>query len=454
MRDDMHQPCVVRFAPSPTGPPHLGNLRTALFDWLLARATGGRLILRVDDTDRRRYDPEAEELILESLRWLGLEWDEGPDIGGPNGPYRQSERLELYHAAAEHLIARGQAYRPPADPQIVRLKTPLEGVIHFRDYLRGPITFEYQRVPRDPVLIKSDGFPTYHLATVVDDHVMGITHVLRGEEWIPSTPIHLQIMEALGYNPPIYVHLPLVVDANRRKLAKRDPRSKFTTYRDGGYLPAALINYLALLGWHPGVTQEVFTPQELVALFTLERINPAPAMFDDGRLRRFNRQHVARLTVEELASYTIPLIRAAYPQAEPYDDAWLTRLTALVADEITLLTDVVPAVRFVFEHDPTAMTAEARTALSSEAARPVLAALRDALAGIEMLDEEAGHALFKDLRSHFKRSHGWGGQEVMFPARAALTGSLKGPHLSDVVALLGPTECRRRIDAALDLIGG
>ncbi|GAB4468163.1 MAG: glutamate--tRNA ligase [Anaerolineae bacterium] len=449
----MHQPCVVRFAPSPTGPPHLGNLRTALFDWLLARATGGRFILRVDDTDRRRFDPEAEALILESVRWLGLEWDEGPDIGGPNGPYRQSERLELYHAAAERLIAQGQAYRPPADPQIVRLKTPLEGVIRFQDFLRGPITFEYRRVPRDPVLIKSDGFPTYHLATVVDDHAMGITHVLRGEEWIPSTPIHLQIIEALGYTPPIYVHLPLVVDANRRKLAKRDPRSKFTTYRDGGYLPAALINYLALLGWHPGIPQEVFTLQELAALFTLERISPAPAMFDEGRLRRFNRQHVARLTAAELAAHTIPLIRAAYPQAARYDDAWLTRLTALVADEITLLTDVVPAVQFAFDYSPAALAGEALDALNSEAARPVLTALRDALAGVEVLDDESSRAVFKELRDRFKRTQGWGGKQVMFPARAALTGSLQGPHLSDVAALLGPAECRRRLDAALDLIG-
>ena len=481
----MSEPAVVRFAPSPTGPPHLGNLRTALFDWLLARATGGRFIVRIDDTDRVRYDPHAEAQMLEALRWVGLDWDEGPEVGGPHAPYRQSERLALYREAAERLIESGRAYRctcpperveavqarlkaqgrpqvydnhcrdlnigPTDEPYVVRLKTPLHGSLTFHDLVRGNISFEYRRLAGDIILLKSDGFPTYHLAMVVDDHDMGITHILRGEEWIPSTPLHLLIFEALGYVPPAVVHLGLVTDREGRKIKKREPSFEVSTYRQGGFLPEAMLNYLALLGWNPGTTEEVFTPAELVERFSLDRLSKSPAAFDEDRLRWFNRQHLARLSLEDLAARTLPLLRTAYPQAASRDDEWLTRLIGLARDEMTTLLDVIPAVRFAFEAENP--TPEAREVLASEQSRPVLSAFLEALdSAVTPLDIAASDALLRDLRGRFKQSHGWGGRAVMFPLRAALTGSVAGPHLADVLALLGKEEARRRVKQALSLL--
>jgi glutamyl-tRNA synthetase len=481
----MHEPAIVRFAPSPTGPPHLGNLRTALFDWLLARATGGRFIVRIDDTDRTRYDPQAEAQMLGALRWLGLNWDEGPEVGGPHAPYRQSERLTLYQQAAERLIESGHAYRctcpperveavqarlkaqgrpqvydnhcrdlsigPTDEPYVVRLKTPLRGSLTFHDLIRGNISFEYKRLAGDIILLKSDGYPTYHLAMVVDDHDMGITHILRGEEWIPSTPLHLLLFEALGYEPPAMVHLSLVTDREGRKIKKREPSFEVSAYREGGFLPEAVINYLALLGWHPGTTEEIFTPAELIERFSLDRLSKSPAAFDEDRLRWFNRQHLARLSLEELATRVLPLVRAAYPQAASRDDEWLIRLISLARDEMATLLDVVPATRFAFEAGNP--TPEALEALTGEQGRPVLSAFLEALDSITApLDTATADAFLRGLRGQFKQSHGWGGRAVMFPVRAALTGSVTGPHLADVLALLGKEEACRRVKAALSLL--
>lgn len=438
---------VVRFAPSPTGPPHLGNLRTALVNWLVARASGGRFFLRIDDTDRSRYSAEAEADMLAALRWLGLDWDEGPGKGGPNAPYRQSERLALYHQAASKLIESGHAYRPAAEPEVVRLRVPAGGQIAFKDEIRGEITFDYASVPEDPVLIKSDGYPTYHLASVVDDKAMGVTHVLRGEEWIPSTPIHLFLFEALGAGPPLFAHLPLVTDQNGAKISKRDPHFVFASYQEGGYLPAALLNYLALLGWHPGSEQELFTVDDLIAQFTLARMSRSPAAFDNEKLRWFNRQHFLLLSPVEQSRLLEPLIRAAYPQAAAFGDTWLAQLVAVIADEIWLLGDAISAARFAFS--AAELTDEAVEALRSEPAVPVITALRTLLSSLDVLDLMVSERLLADLRRQFKESHGWGGQVVMFPLRAALTGSVTGPHLHEVLALLGKTECLRRLDSAL-----
>jgi glutamyl-tRNA synthetase len=443
-------PLAVRFAPSPTGPPHLGSLRTALFNWLLARSAGGRFILRIEDTDRTRLDPAAEDQMIAALAWLGLDWDEGPDIGGPHGPYRQSERLARYHATADRLVSLDAAYRPADEPGIIRLKTPRTGEARFDDVVRGEIRIAWGAAPQDPVLIKSDGYPTYHLAAVVDDAAMGITHVLRGEEWIPSTPLHLRIYEALGWDPPAFAHLPLVTDMAGQKLKKRDARSVALVYREEGYLPEAVMNYLALLGWHPGTEEEVSTPDELVAAFTLDRLSKAASAHDEDRLRWFNRQHIARLSPPELASRMRPYLTAAYPAAAERGAAWLAELAGVVQDELTTLADIVEAARFIF--DMGEITPEAREALASEPSRPVLAALREDIAAQATLDAATSAALFRELRRRFKESRGWGGRAVMFPARAALTGRVRGPHLSDLAALLGRDECLQRIDRALRLV--
>ncbi len=433
----MTTPAVVRFAPSPTGQPHLGNLRTALFDWLLARSTGGRFILRIDDTDRARYDASAEAAMIDALAWLALDADEGP--------VRQSERLGRYHEAADQLMAAGAAYRPGGEPQIVRLRTDTAALHQFEDVLRGSIEVPGEDVPRDPVLIKSDGYPTYHLASTVDDIDMNITHVLRGAEWIPSTPIHMQIIAALGADAPAWVHLPLVVDPNGKKFSKRDAASQVATYRAEGYLPGAMINALALLGWHPGTEQDVFSVEELVEAFSVERLNVSNAVLDPDRLRWFNRQHLARLQEADLAALLTPVIGAVYDVERPA--AWWTMLAHTIRDEVTVLSDAPGAARFAFEFDLAAFDDDVIEMLHSDAARAVIEAAIDGLRDADPLTLESSNAFFKDLRTRFKKSDGWGGRAVMMPLRAALTGALHGPHLSDAAAVLGNTGCIERLEA-------
>jgi glutamyl-tRNA synthetase len=332
-------PIRTRFAPSPTGFLHLGNVRTALFAWLAARSTGGSFVLRIEDTDQGRYVPESEAAILETLRWLELTWDEGPEVGGPHGPYIQSLRLDLYAESAGRLVDSGAAYwctcaperltemrleqqrlhQPPrydrrcltrqdevaaeraaGMPAVLRLRMP-EGGTQWDDAVHGPIRYENADID-DQVLLKSDGFPTYHLAVVVDDHAMEITHVIRSDEWIPSTPKHLAIYAALGWEPPVFCHVPTVLDEARQKLSKRRGAKTVLEYAEQGYLPEAVVNAMALLGWSSGTEQEVFGREELIAAFTLERIQSSPAVFDARRLDSLNGLHIRRMDPEALVA--------------------------------------------------------------------------------------------------------------------------------------------------------
>ncbi len=327
----------TRFAPSPTGPLHVGSVRTALFAWLAACHSGGQFILRIEDTDQERYIPGSEALIVETLRWLGLEWDEGPETGGPHGPYIQSLRIDVYQKYADQLAERGAAYWCTCTPArlaamrdeqrkasmptrydrrclsrteevareratgaraVLRLRMP-EGVSEWDDIVRGRISFDNAEID-DQVLLKSDGFPTYHLAVVVDDHLMEITHVVRSDEWIPSTPKHLAIYAALEWTPPIFAHVPPVLGPDHQKLSKRRGAPNVLEYGEFGYLAGAIVNAMALLGWSSGTDQEVFTLDELCKLFALERIHPAPAVFDSKRLDDLNGIHIRRLETEEL----------------------------------------------------------------------------------------------------------------------------------------------------------
>ncbi len=329
----------VRFAPSPTGIPHVGNIRTALFNWLFARHEGGKFVLRIEDTDQTRLDPHALEAILESLRWLGLDWDEGPEIGGPYGPYFQSERLEHYRLAAEELIAKDSAYRCYCSPErleqvraeqmrrkepprydrrcrnlseaeckeeeskgivpVVRFKTPLSGKTGFDDIVRGHVAFENETLD-DFVLLKSDGYPTYHLANVVDDHLMEISHVLRAEEWLPSTPRHLLLYSALGYAPPLFAHLPMILGRDRAKLSKRHGAVSLLEYKRQGYLPEAMFNFLGLLGWSLDDHTEIISREEFVRNFSLERIVKNPAIFDVQKLEWMNGVYMRKKPEEDL----------------------------------------------------------------------------------------------------------------------------------------------------------
>ena len=332
-------PIRTRFAPSPTGFLHLGNIRTALFAWLAARSTGGSFVLRIEDTDQGRYVPESEAAILETLNWLELTWDEGPEVGGPHGPYIQSLRLDLYTESARRLVDSAAAYwctcaperltemrqeqqrlhQPPrydrrclarqdevaaeraaGVPTVLRLRMP-EGATQWDDAVHGTIRYDNADID-DQVLLKSDGFPTYHLAVVVDDHLMEITHVIRSDEWIPSTPKHLAIYAALGWEPPVFCHVPTVLDEARQKLSKRRGAKTVLEYAEQGYLPQAMVNAMALLGWSSGTEQEVFSREELVAAFTLERIQSSPAVFDARRLDSLNGLHIRRMDAEALVA--------------------------------------------------------------------------------------------------------------------------------------------------------
>ncbi len=326
----------TRFAPSPTGPLHFGSVRTALFAWLAARHSGGQFVLRIEDTDQERYIPGSEALILETLQWLGLGWDEGPDVGGPHGPYIQSQRTGLYREYADELVRRGAAYWCTCTParlsamraeqqrrheptrydrrclgrqevaneraagmsSVLRLQMP-PGVAEWDDLVRGRVEFDNANID-DQVLLKSDGFPTYHLAVVVDDHLMDITHVIRSDEWIPSTPKHLALYRAFEWAPPRFAHVPVVLGTDGQKLSKRRGAPNVLEYGELGYLPSAIVNAMALLGWSPGSGEEVFSLDELLRLFTLERIHPSPATFDPKRLDDLNGIRIRRMPVEEL----------------------------------------------------------------------------------------------------------------------------------------------------------
>ena len=331
----------VRIAPSPTGFAHLGTASTALYNVLFARRQGGAFVLRVDDTDAERNRPEYEALIYESLRWLGLDWDEGPDSGGPFQPYRQSERLDLYREDAARLIKEGKAYRcyctpeeleaerkqaqlekrpyrysrrcltsPPADRSVfaVRFKVP-GGEIHFLDMIRGDMKFDADLIG-DFIIMKSDGFPTYQFASPVDDAVMKITHVIRGEEHLSNTPYQLMLVDALGYErPEAYAHMPLILAPDGTKMSKRKhPEMNLALYREQGYLPEALLNYLALLGWNPGTSQEIFSFEELVQAFSFERVQHAGARFDWEKLNWINGEYIRRLDDDELAERLQPFV--------------------------------------------------------------------------------------------------------------------------------------------------
>jgi glutamyl-tRNA synthetase len=327
----------VRFAPSPTGAPHIGNVRTALFNWLWARHNHGQFILRVEDTDQAREVENGLELILESLRFLGMDWDEGPDIGGPYGPYRQSERLALYQTYADELVVKGAAYRCYCTPAelaqmraeqeargeatrydrrcrwltpaqraareaegrsyVIRLAVPLEGSTTLHDFIHDDITIQNESVD-DQVLMKSDGFPTYHMAVVVDDHLMHITHVMRADEWIPSFPKHILLYQAFAWEPPQFGHVPIVLGPDKRKLSKRHGATSVDQLKNEGYLPEALLNFMALLGWSLDDKSELFSRQQLIELFTLDHLHHSPAIFDRAKLDWMNGYYIRSLPAD------------------------------------------------------------------------------------------------------------------------------------------------------------
>lgn len=473
----MPDPVVVRVAPSPTGDPHVGTAYAALFNYALRQKRGGRFILRIDDTDRTRYQADSEGKIRSELAWLGLTFDEGPGIGGDHGPYRQSERLDLYRAAAEELVAKGAAYRcdctrerleevrearrarkeqlgydghcrdrdVPADtPHVVRLRVPDEGDTTFQDGLRGAVTIANASVD-DQVLIKTDGFPTYHLATVVDDHHMGVTHILRAEDWIYSVPKHVHLYRGFGWDMPLLFHFPLLRNEDKSKISKRKNNTSITWYRENGFLPEAMVNFLALMGWSISGDREEFSIEEFIAAFEPESIKTTSPVFDLKKLEWLNGVYIRKLDDAALAARIV----AANPLAAG-DPGLVARILPVVRERLKRLTDFDELCGFFFRDgvDPQYddLVPKKRTDTNTAA---VLRLAREVVAHREPLDVEPLEAELRELATRCD----WKARELFQSLRFAITGKKVSPPIVESMCALGKASCIERIDAAIDVLG-
>ncbi len=472
----------VRYGPSPTGEPHVGNIRTALFDWFLARRFGGHFIVRIEDTDQSRAVEGAEELILDALRWLGLDWDEGPDLGGAYGPYRQSERLPLYRAAADRLLESGRAYRcvcsaerlaqlrksqqqakqppgydrrcrdadqPAGQPHVVRLAMPRDGETIVHDHLRGPVTFRNDLLD-DHVLLKRDGFPTYHLASVVDDHEMAITHVIRGDEWLSSAPRHVQTYAALGYDEPVWIHLPIIRGPDQGKLSKRHGATSVRQYAVEGYLPEALLNFLALLGWSKDETTTIMSRDEIVAAFDLDGLGLASAMFDIERLREMNARYIRSLEPADFLERGRPYLEAAL--GESVDTARLLPIAPAIQERVKLMPEFVDYTDFFYRRGPLEYN---NSELMGRAYRnKPWAALEAVEAALKTLRElPAAEWTTATLETTLRDLAGERGERpgaLFTPIRIAATGKRIAPPLFETLEVLGQETAVERLNAAAE----
>ncbi len=476
------KPVRVRIAPSPTGYFHIGSARTALFNWLFARKHGGKFIVRVEDTDRTRFNPEAIPDLVASLRWLGLDWDEGPEVGGEYGPYVQSERLPLYQRYAEQLVHEGHAYRCYCSPArlealrevqrankesvgydrrcrtltaaeraeaeaegvvpVVRLKARLEGQTTFHDVVYGTITVDNQTL-EDLVLLKSDGFPTYHLAVVVDDHLMEISHIMRGDEWLPTVPPRVQLYRALGWEPPVYAHLPLILaPTGQGKLSKRHGGVEIREFRREGYLPEAIVNYLARVGWSYDDKTEIFEREELIRYFDLSGINKSPARFSYERLEWINGYYIRQLSPSELAERLVPFLAEAGFQVAKTD---LEPVAPLIQERIKTLKEAVDKAAFFFReelsYEPAALVGKK---MSVEQTQRALRRARETLADLPDFTVETTEPALRALADELGLKAG----QLFGVLRVALTGEQVSPPLLETMAVLGRQVSLRRLQRA------
>ena len=424
----------LRFAPSPTGYLHVGGARTALFNWLYARRHGGTFILRIEDTDVERSQAEMVTGILDGLRWLGIDWDEGPEVGGPHAPYFQSERLDRYRAAAKQLLDGGQAVM---DEGAVRFKVP-PGKTAFTDSVHGPIEFDNEHI-ESFVILRSDTHPTYHLSVVVDDIDMAITHIIRGDDHISNTPKQVLLYNAFGKPAPAFAHVPLIMGPDKQRLSKRHGATSVMEYEKQGYLPAAMFNFLALLGWGTGSNDELFTRDELVQRFNLEGISGGNAVFNIEKLDWFNHQHLLKLDDAELIAQLMPRFDAAGFLTN--DLAWLARILALLRPRAKKLTEFVDQIRPFFV-EPADYDAEGvKKHLSTPGSADHLRALRDAWANTEWTEA----ALEKTLRDLAEARTIKAGT-LIHGTRIAMTGRMVSPGLFEMLVLLGQETVLRRLD--------
>lgn len=491
----------VRFAPSPTGSLHIGGVRTALWDWLYARRTGGKFILRIEDTDKSREVEGGVQTIIDSLKWYGVDYDEGPDIGGDYGPYIQSERLDIYQRHARQLIDSGKAYDAYDTPEelaafreqqqqrglptgysrrhrhlseadrakyeseranyrVVRFAVPLEGKTTFADAVYGEITYE-NRVLDDVVLLKSDGFPTYHLANVVDDHLMEISHVLRGEDWIPSAPLHMLLYQAFDWAPPIFVHLPNMLGPDRKKLSKRYFATSALGYRDVGYLQEAMINFLALQGWSPKEERDLYSVDELISRFDIAGILNHSPISDPEKLLWYNGQYIRQLSLDDLASRTLPFLQEAglvglNPDAIALN--YIGRVLQLEQERMRTLREAAhptddgkPALAdfFLLADDQYAFDEKAvQKRLLNPGADDILRAVRREFENLAVFDAATTEAAVRAVAE----DKGVKAAEVIHPTRVAVSGRATGPGLFEILAVLGKERGVRRLERALGLI--
>lgn len=487
-------PVRVRVAPSPTGDPHVGTAYMSLFNLAFARQQGGQFVLRVEDTDRARFREDSEQQVYDTLRWLGLDWDEGPDKGGPYAPYRQSERLDTYRPHVEKLLADGHAYLcwctgerltamredqqkrkvptgydrlchgkteaeraelPGFSPTpVVRMLVPDEAPLSFVDLIRGEVSAPR---PDDQVILKGDGFPTYHLAVVVDDHLMGITHVVRGEEWISSTPKHLLLFDWLGWERPQFAHMPLLRNVDKSKISKRkNPAARLTWFQEQGYLPEALLNFLGLLGYSLPSGEEVFSFAEMSESFDWGRVNTVGPVFDLDKLGWLNGHYVRELSEEQFASRALPFLQAAGLVSSPASEAELAvlaRVVPLVQTRVAVLSELPDLVRFLFvPEDEFSVDPAAAAKALTETSVPVLEAAAEALETVASWDAEAVQAAVDgallDDGLGLKRG------KAYTPLRAAVCGASIAPPLPESIALLGRDRALRRLREAAATAAG
>jgi glutamyl-tRNA synthetase len=424
----------LRFAPSPTGYLHVGGARTALFNWLYARRHGGTFILRIEDTDVGRSQAEMVTGILDGLRWLGIDWDEGPEIGGPHAPYFQSERLDRYRAAAAELLKTDQAFE---DGGAIRFKVP-PGKTTFTDAVHGPIEFENEHI-ESFVVLRSDTHPTYHLSVVVDDIEMAITHVVRGDDHISNTPKQVLLYHAFGKTPPAFAHVPLIMGPDKQRLSKRHGATSVIEYAKQGYVAEAMVNFLALLGWGTGSNDELFTRDQLVERFNLEGISGGNAVFNTEKLDWFNHQHLLKLPDEELIARLMPHLETAGFLTN--DLGWLSKVLALLRPRAKKLTEFIDQLAPFFAA-PTAYDPDAvKKHLATPGMKDHLSALRNALAGVEWTEGPIEKAL-RDLADARTLKAG----ALIQGTRIAMTGRMVSPGLFEMLVLLGREQVLARLD--------
>lgn len=472
----------LRYAPSPTGHLHIGGARTALFNYLFAKKHGGDYILRIEDTDQARNKENAEIGFMNGFEWLGLLWDEGPRVGGEFGPYSCMERLDIYRKYTDQLLAEGKAYRCycteeeleaerealPKEQQMqgysgkcrhltaedraaheaagrthtIRFRVPEDRLLKFHDMIRGDMEFE-SNGSGDFVIVKSDGIPTYNFAVTIDDALMQITHVVRGEEHLSNTPRQLMIYEALGWTAPEFAHLPLILNETGKKLSKRDESivQFIEQYAELGYLPEAINNFLALLGWSPGGEQEIFSLDELVEQFSFERVQKSGAVFDAGKLAWMNGQYIKSAELDRIVELAIPFLQKAGFIGAEYDRAWVTELVALYKDGMNAVSEISELAALFFADAVAYDEEEAKAVLAEESVPTVLTAFRNKVSSMEDYSVDSIKAALKEVQ----KETGFKGKQLFMPVRVATTGEVHGRDLNITLYLLGREKVVNRL---------